>query len=565
MQQMFASSHSDTQRLRVNLELRPAIGRWLLIGILAAGLTLRLVGLMRPGLHPDEALYASWALRVADGSDPALLAVYVDKPPLWLYLLAGLFRLAGVGTASSGQAAGLDYQVLVLLGRLAGVVAGTLSLLLLYDVARRLYGRGVALLALAFYAVSPLAARFSPTLFTDPWLVLWMLLGLWAALRRQSWLTGIACGLAYATKQQAVLLVPLVLATFILAWTEGHRLRGSRDPAAGPPWRVAWRLVNGFLLIFALVVWWDSLRWQWMPSYWERSLATYGGLRLAWEGFGQRVVRWGELLNYVFGPLLAMLGLLGLLMAAWGRAGQPDGGGGAARRVPQHAYNWLLAVYVLAYLALHWMFTFATWDRYALPLVPLLALLLARVWASGSLIPSSAGKGKAMRPWHGLPVRLSFRGRRWGMASWVTLVLLVIALLHAGWLSAFGALPVADATAYDGVASLARYLRETQQPGTVLYHRWLGWHYGFYLYNAPLELRWWADAGDLAAKAARDAQIPQLIAFPAGRDETAVRQALQAAGLRLELLWRTYHADGTLSLTLYAIRSLEVSIDDGLP
>ncbi len=184
---------------------------WPALAVLVVGMVLRGLLLDRPGLHPDEALYASWALRIADGSDPALLRVYVDKPPLVLYLLAGLFRLAGFDGLTLP-----DAPRLILAGRLAALLASGASLALLWLMARRVYGPRVALGALALIALSPLAVRLSPTLFTDPWLTLWILLGLWAALARRPWLAGIACGLAYATKQQALLFAPLLLAVFLL-------------------------------------------------------------------------------------------------------------------------------------------------------------------------------------------------------------------------------------------------------------------------------------------------------------------------------------------------------------
>ena len=227
---------------------------WSALALLAVGMVLRALLLDRPGLHPDEALYAGWALRIAGGSDPALLGVYVDKPPLLLYLLAGLFRLAGF----DGQTPP-DPRQLILAGRLAALLASSISLALLWLVARRAYGARVALGALALFALSPLAVRLAPTLFTDPWLVLWILLGLWAALGRQAWLAGLACGLAYATKQQALLFAPLLLVVF---WLSLHRPLVSCAVQSANPRRQIWRWFNGFALIAVLVLWWDSLRWQ---------------------------------------------------------------------------------------------------------------------------------------------------------------------------------------------------------------------------------------------------------------------------------------------------------------
>ncbi|MCB0231469.1 MAG: DUF2029 domain-containing protein, partial [Anaerolineae bacterium] len=66
---------------------------------------------------------------------------------------------------------------------------------------------------------------------------LWMLLGLWAAQRGRPWLAGIACGLAFATKQQALLILPLVLGVFLLVrhnMAGGHGQRPARAGTQGP-------------------------------------------------------------------------------------------------------------------------------------------------------------------------------------------------------------------------------------------------------------------------------------------------------------------------------------------
>ncbi len=543
----------------------------LALAVVAAGLLLRGLLLDRPGLHPDEALYASWALRIADGSDPALLGVYVDKPPLHLYVLAGLFRLAGLGSGAAW-----DPQRLLVIGRLAALLASGVSLALLWLLARRVYGPRVALAAVALFAVSPLAVRLSPTLLTDPWLALWMLLGLWAALDRRAWLAGLACGLAFATKQQAVLLAPLVVA--VLA--SGLRGDASADlsmtgegEVAWP--RVLWRWLNGFALVAVAVLWWDSLRWQWMPSYWDRSVETYGGVALALDAeLPRRLAQWGELLGYGFGwPLWLALAAL-MAWGAWAAlrqrpmtqeirpAGQPAprwtkmAGPGqrparAVSRIVNSAENplagapgrrarrfdGLLLAYAAAYLALHLATNLAPWDRYLLPLIPLLALLLARgaAWAWDAIF---AGPQPSPRP---------ARGRV------VAGALLAAGLLCAAYAGSFARLPLSDGGAYDGAPQVAAYVRSTQPPGAILYHHWLGWHYGFFLYDAPVELRWWQDPADLAGKAAAAAGQRQLIAFPAGRDSAAAQAALAQAGLRMAPVLAAADAHGAPSITLYSI------------
>ena len=34
-----------------------------------------------------------------------------------------------------------------------------------------------------------------------------------------------------------------------------------------------------------------------------------------------------------------------------------------------------------------------------------------------------------------------------------------------------------------------------QPADAVIYDRWLGWHYDYYLFDAPQERRWWGSAG----------------------------------------------------------------------
>jgi 4-amino-4-deoxy-L-arabinose transferase-like glycosyltransferase len=496
--------------------------RVLPLGLVALGFLLRASRLASPGLHPDEALYASWALRIANGSDPALLGVYVDKPPLWLAILAGAFRSAGAGGGLP-----LTTAVLEVAGRLPGLAAGVVSLALLAAIARQVHGRATAMVALAVLAVSPLAVRLSPTLFTDALLVLWLLLGLWAAVRQRPWVAGIACGLAYATKQQALLLIPLVWATFILFQeppaSPGGPARGGRPGNLG-------RLAQGFLLVAAMVLWWDSLRWQWMPSYWDRSLTTYGGVVVGpAAALGERAGQWGELLGYSLGSplLLAALaaGLPLLLRSAW-----------RGRHTRAGRFDLLLVGYIGAYLALHLVLSFAAWDRYALPLTPLLALVLASGFRH--LAPAKRGPGV---PGHGrLPAVV--------LALW-----LVAGLGHGAALTFSPSLPVANNRAYDGVPEMAATIRAELAPGTVLYHHWLGWHYGFYLSGLPLELRWWESPADLAAKAAADAGSPQWIAFPAGRDEATAAAALGQAGLELVPRQQVFRADGPRSAPLYRL------------
>ncbi len=74
---------------------RIAWDRFLLWALAAGGAALRLSLIAGQRFHGDEAIYGYWAQLVASGRDPLLLSTPLDKPPLFIYLLAGVFKLFG--------------------------------------------------------------------------------------------------------------------------------------------------------------------------------------------------------------------------------------------------------------------------------------------------------------------------------------------------------------------------------------------------------------------------------------------------------------------------------------
>jgi len=202
-----------------------------------------------------------------------------------------------------------------------------------------------------------------------------------------------------------------------------------------------------------------------------------------------------------------------------------------------------LVLFCIAYLLLHWLFDLQLWNRYLLGLVPLLALLGGRafsIWRNPLL-----GRRRIAL------ARTSAATLPKLYAIGVTIAL--IATLTAPALSAARSeLPMGgDHGAYDGIDHLATYLRDQAPPGSVLYHYWLGYHYRFYLYGAPLRLHWYPDLVDLV----RDAQIyrrePRYIAFPSWRDSEPAVSGLREAGIATNLVYETTRRDGTVSFRLY--------------
>lgn len=117
---------------------------WRLLVILTTllGAALRLVGLNRfpPGLHFDEAVYGLMALEIFHGKLPVFFSAYTGREPLYMYIMAGVFRLVGIG------AFGI---------RLTSALIGLATVPLVYLVLRELTrNRRVALMAAVITAFS---------------------------------------------------------------------------------------------------------------------------------------------------------------------------------------------------------------------------------------------------------------------------------------------------------------------------------------------------------------------------------------------------------------------------
>lgn len=366
-----------------NMPSRDSLLLLCVVATLLLGWFLRLASWGSNTLHPDEALYAYWAKLIASGRDPALLSVPVDKPPLYVYLLAAVFRYLGPT---------------VTLARVPSLAASLLSLPILFLLARKLYGRSVALLALLLYAASPFAIAFAATGFTDSLLVLWGLAACLTAVRQEWLATGFFLGLAVATKQQGLLFIPLSVS---LGWVASRQTRErqqrwyplltidgllpaplaavsvTRSPGLrtkGAARTALVKLLAGFLPLLVIVTWWDSLRWRVWPSFWERSWIAYGGLHLVtWQELGERGRAWLELVAYlVASPWLTLAGVFGICLLLYTTL--------VSRRhlTPAARTDLIVMGYGVGFLALHALVSFQTWDRYLLPLAPLAALLLAR-------------------------------------------------------------------------------------------------------------------------------------------------------------------------------------------
>jgi hypothetical protein len=109
-----------------------------------------------------------------------------------------------------------------------------------------------------------------------------------------------------------------------------------------------------------------------------------------------------------------------------------------------------------------------------------------------------------------------------------------------------------DHGAYAGIEQIVNYLQAVPDD-TTLYHRWLGWHWRFYLWGSPYDFSAWTAPQDLASQAADRPGARRYIVFPSWHSSTEARLALADAGLAMREVQRAFRDDGSISFVIYRI------------
>ncbi len=279
---------------------------------------------------------------------------------------------------------------LVIVSRISSIGASLISLVALYWLARRFYGRPVGLVAAAAFGLMPYSVYYSRTVLPEPFTVMFSLLAaaavrLWTERQQDRWLVlaGFSFSLALLTKPMAIFFVPLLLGVW---WRQRV-------------WRV--RPILKAILVGALAflpLWWWR-RWiLQFPSGIAASDWLYNG-----NGIRLRPAWW----RWIFADRLGRI-----MFGHWGGAilflGIPAGCDPSFRWPATK--NWLQwireflqtidrylqreGLLVLGSLGmLAYLVIFATGnvqhDYYQVLLVPILALL----WARGAVWLVSVGRG----------------------------------------------------------------------------------------------------------------------------------------------------------------------------
>jgi hypothetical protein len=443
--------------------------------------------------YPDEALFSTFA-RHAALNGAWLLPGDLDKPPLSIY--ASALSMHFVAATVQNGVLNFDARLGEFASRLPATLASILMIPIAYALAQRLYHqRAVSAWSTCFVAFSSYSAVYGATAYTDGLMILFAALSVLLAARGKWLWSGVAMALGFACKQQALYLAPLALA---LGWVMSNRRITTRQMFA---------YVASILVGMALLFGWDVLRAP-SVSMWALAAANNNPARLiGFDEFAPRLSLWLAYLRTLIGTPTIVLAFGALFMVGWRVSKQA---GERASRI-----DVTLLLYIVGYLAFHWLVAFNIYPRYLLPLIFPAGILAGRtvLWL-----------------WAWLRVRL-------GDGEGVVLAgaLLLTLTLGARAASETRANFSEDGNNYSGIIELADYLN-AQTLGAVVYDHWLGWELGYYMGEWSDKRRvYYPTPEALVANAlVLDDPAPRYFVTPTNQVPDPWLDALNAAGFSVE-------------------------------
>ncbi len=189
-----------------------AVATWLtLAGILVVGAAVRLWQVGAVGFNTDEAVYVGQAAAIANNPElKPYFPLFRAHPLLFQFMLSTVFTLTG--------------GVSDVMGRTVSVALGVVTLWLVFELGRLLYGRAAGLIAALLVAVMPYHVVVTRQVLLDGPMTLFATLALFATAKYavtgvRVWLyaAGAAMGLTFLSKETGIILFGAIYALFTLA------------------------------------------------------------------------------------------------------------------------------------------------------------------------------------------------------------------------------------------------------------------------------------------------------------------------------------------------------------
>jgi len=329
-------------------------------------------GTQNKRFHPDEALYTTFARNAVVHGD-WLLTSPLDKPPISIYANALSQVFFGVVITDKGVY-DLPIQIGEFVARIPNMFAGIITIALFIALEKKLSPKKLPIGAMSLI-LAPLFIHLSASAFTDVLMLMWVM-GSWLAIeRRQSFLSGLLLMVGFATKPQAIFMLPLLIVRGL--W--------------GRPIRYSLWFTFGMSIPFAVLMVWDISRGT--TSIFALGQYNYPTQTLinAPNNWLERAWVWGEFVFWGANPFI----VVGMVIWAITTPLNPlskwrgdfkftskigfhpllqHGEGGRGDEV-QKIY---ILSFILMYSLFHILLGIPLYDRYALLIIPVIALIVSR-------------------------------------------------------------------------------------------------------------------------------------------------------------------------------------------
>jgi hypothetical protein len=201
-----------------------------------------------------------------------------------------------------------------------------------------------------------------------------------------------------------------------------------------------------------------------------------------------------------------------------------------------------LVLFALFYVGVHTAISFRLYDRYLLGLVPLTSIVLARICGLPGWLLGTIRADKVRSILHKvLPALL--------------LLFVVLTVSRPTQIALRYGFPIGGdyLNRYAGIDQVANYIVANAPPGTIVFDKWLGWHYSFHLFDVPVEYAHHETDQDVLETAELYPDREKYVVFPSWTDARELRALLNRNGWELQEAHTTFRADGTVSFTVYRI------------
>ncbi len=294
--------------------------------------------------HPDEALYTTFARNAFVHGD-WLLTSPLDKPPISIYANAISQALFG-GVVTDAGVYDLPIRAGEFVARIPNIFAGIITVALFIALEKQLSPKRASIGAIALIA-SPLFISLSVSAFTDSLMLMWVM-GAWLCIeRRQSFLSGFLLMVGFATKPQALFLLPLLV-------MRGLWGKSSRDWVS---------FVAGMTIPLVVLLLWDISRGTTsIFALGQYNYPTQALIHAPNDWFG-RLWLWAEYLFWGINPIIVLLGIAMMIQEI------------KKIRLRDNITLHVL-FFIIGYSLIHIVLGIPLYDRYILLIIPVIAIAL---------------------------------------------------------------------------------------------------------------------------------------------------------------------------------------------